>query len=227
MKRKCSCCGNELELSSFYKAKKQPLGYGYICKACTYERTRISKPQITNLDEEEWRIVDEFPNYAVSNKGRVKRIYTQTGHETEKLMSYSKATRKNPYRKVLLCKYSRYIHRLVAIAFIPNPYGLPCVNHKDGNKCNNSVENLEWVSRSENVLHAYRVLGITPSCKGKFGKNSNRYTPIIAYSVDGDFKKEYNTITEASKELCIDTGSISRCAKGLYHQTHGYIFRYI
>lgn len=52
-----------------------------------------------------------------------------------------------------------YVHRLIATLFIPNPQKKPCVNHKDGNKKNNSVENLEWVTYSENHLHSYRELG--------------------------------------------------------------------
>ena len=63
------------------------------------------------------------------------------------------------YKKIVLRKNgvgkNEYLHRLLAIHFIPNPDNLPNVNHKDGNKSNNSVENLEWVNRSENIKHAY------------------------------------------------------------------------
>lgn len=60
------------------------------------------------------------------------------------------------YRYTILNRKNRNVHRVIAEAFIPNPDNLPCVNHKDGNKLNNSVNNLEWCTRSENVLHSFR-----------------------------------------------------------------------
>lgn len=62
-------------------------------------------------------------------------------------------------------KYDKLAHRLVAEAFIPNPHGLPAVNHKDGNKLNNSVNNLEWISIAENNQHAYDI-GLKPKTNG-------------------------------------------------------------
>ena len=68
---------------------------------------------------------------------------------------------KNGYKRIHVSnngvQYKFLVHRLVAETFIPNPNNLPCVNHKDGNKLNNSVENLEWVSYSENQIHAYKM----------------------------------------------------------------------
>lgn len=61
------------------------------------------------------------------------------------------------YRHTILNRKNRNIHRVIAETFIPNPNNLPCVNHKDGNKLNNSVDNLEWCTHSENVLHAYET----------------------------------------------------------------------
>lgn len=63
-----------------------------------------------------------------------------------------------------------YVHRAVALAFIENPYGLSDVNHKDGNKANNHVTNLEWLSRRDNHRHAYRTGLRKPASKHTFGK---------------------------------------------------------
>ena len=62
------------------------------------------------------------------------------------------------------CRQTLSVHRLVALTFIPNPYGLPQVNHIDGNKQNNRVDNLEWCSQSENMQHAYET-GLVKSTK--------------------------------------------------------------
>lgn len=107
---------------------------------------------------EVWRPVVGYEGlYEVSNIGRVRR---KLG-ETERILKGYIATNIH-YMVVDLSKgdnkakqYS--IHRLVAQAFIPNPKNKPCVNHIDGNKLNNSVDNLEWCSYSENLTHAYRT----------------------------------------------------------------------
>jgi len=103
---------------------------------------------------EEWRIVAEFPNYEVSNTGKVRNIDTKkelTGHILN-----------NGYHQVGLYSnkrpYYRMVHCLVAIAFIGNkPYGME-VNHKDGDKLNNDVANLEYITHSKNMIHAHLVL---------------------------------------------------------------------
>lgn len=82
-------------------------------------------------------------------------------------------------------RMSAKVHRLVAIAFIPNPNNLPEVNHKDGKRDNPSVENLEWVTQSENRLHAARVLGtVRPPRNNKMSfeiaeEIRSRYVPKI------------------------------------------------
>lgn len=103
--------------------------------------------------EEIWKDIDEFPSYQISNIGRVRNKMTEI------IRSPSKQPK--GYYTIDLYNhddkrhgYPRSIHRLVAEAFIPNPDNLPVVNHKDGDKLNNSVENLEWVSFRDNNMHA-------------------------------------------------------------------------
>lgn len=87
--------------------------------------------------------------YDVSNTGNVRRV----GGKVLKPALVA------GYPRVTVGGKNCHIHRLVAIAFIPNPENKPCVNHKDGDKQNNHVSNLEWATYSENELHAYNVLG--------------------------------------------------------------------
>lgn len=98
--------------------------------------------------KEQFRKVVGNDNYSISNNGR---LLNKKGKEK----TFQK---KDGYLKVDLymngIKSSKRVHRLVAEAFIPNPKNKPDVNHKDGNKCNNSVDNLEWVDKKENMQHA-------------------------------------------------------------------------
>ena len=103
--------------------------------------------------KEQWKVIEEFPNYEVSNYAEVRRVW--------KKHTKLKKTRLNKfgYEIVHLSRNGenkhRSIHRLVAMAFIDNPDNLPEVNHIDSNKQNNRIDNLEWVTRSENMKHAY------------------------------------------------------------------------
>lgn len=122
-----------------------------------------------NLDQqqaEEWRIIKDFPDYAVSDMGRVKRIKGN-------ILNGSKNT--NGYiLVVLICngiRKSKLIHRLVLENFIgPCPDNHQC-NHKDGIKQNNSLPNLEWVTRSENMRHSYGM-GLHPLRSGQENHNA-------------------------------------------------------
>lgn len=181
---------------------------------------------IESLEGEEWRFIAEYPCFKVSNYGRVKRVFTQTGNPTEKLLSIH-FQQDNGYCCVTLNKKKQYVHRLVASAFIKNVDNKPQVNHKDGNKRNNHISNLEWVTVSENGKHAYRQLGIIPNTKGRYGVNANRHRAVKCIELKSGEEFIFDTITQASIKLKINTGSITRCAKGEYKSTHGYVFEYV
>ena len=124
-------------------------------------------PKIVEVMEgEEWRIIPLNDNYAVSNFGRVIRgsyntFYVRQGKEANaqystKLLRSCKDSYGYPVVGIFINEEikSMHVHRLVALTFIPNPEGKPTVNHIDGNKENNNVDNLEWATWSENNSHA-------------------------------------------------------------------------
>jgi len=115
-----------------------------------------------------------------------------------------------------------YIHRLIAIHFIPNPENKPCVNHIDGNKSNNSVDNLEWVSYSENVKHAYNNnLWNNQIKNNRVGKNSSKKVIDISNS------KIFNSAKELSKELNINYTHLLQNLRGERRSKNLSKFKYL
>lgn len=147
--------------------------------------------------EEEWKPIKGYEGiYEVSNMGRVKSLHRSQGRI---LKQY---TQDNGYVKVNLSKNGTHntkrVHRLVATAFIPNPHNKPEVNHIDGNKENNNVDNLEWCTREYNVRHAFH--------NGLMKKNTQQKKSVILYKKYG----EYKSITEAAKALSVTRRALSR-----------------
>lgn len=102
-----------------------------------------------------WKNINGFEEYEISNYGRVRSIYSSH----RKILN--PANNGRGYLTVCLYKNKRQkrmsLHRLVAIHFLPNFYNKPDVNHKDGNKSNNFLYNLEWVTPKENIQHGFKL----------------------------------------------------------------------
>ena len=108
-----------------------------------------------------WRKIKEAPNYMVSSLGDIKSLPMKGNFWRGRLLRTK--IDKGGYKRIWLYVNGKskevLVHRIVAQTFIPNPCDKPQVNHKNGNKVDNRVDNLEWVTASENELHRYRVLG--------------------------------------------------------------------
>ena len=118
---------------------------------------------IIDLNNEKWKILNENNNYSISNLGRIKNNITN-------VLLHPDIHNKGYYRifiKVNNHRTTLFIHRLVAKYFVNNENGYNIVDHIDGNKLNNKIDNLEWCSASHNTKHAWQNSLIVPSEKFK------------------------------------------------------------
>jgi hypothetical protein len=191
---------------------------------------RNFKPHI----KEAWRDVIGWEGYyQVSDIGRVKGLERmvfsiKTGKlayiQKEKIIVQhgKKYKQVNLYRDSKLHHY--YVHILMAQAWIPNPHNKPEVNHKDGDCRNNVIDNLEWATRSENIQHSYDI-GIRVK-KSVYGKDNPLSRPILQLTINGEFLKKWDCISDASKSFLPKTGAISNCCRGKLKTSFGYKWKY-
>lgn len=209
--------------------------------------------------EEVWKDIAEYEGlYQVSNMGRVKSLsrmkwsglnggcYVNT---KEKILQGS--VNDKGYKIVTLCGKQKYIHRLVAIAFIPNPDRLPMINHKDEVKTNNKVENLEWCDSRYNINYGTRTGRMAEKLRGR--KLSEEHKKKVGdahrgkkrsiesvnktalarrkavkgiHKITGNIVK-FNSVKEASETLGICGGHICACCKGTRKSAGDYMWYYV
>ena len=160
-----------------------------------------------------WKDVKGFEGlYQVSNYGNVKSCITK------KILKQAK--HHSGYMVVCLSKSGTHknysVHRLVANAFISNYNNYKHINHKDENKQNNSVENLEWCTVIYNNNYGSRIEKARRSC----------FKKVLQFDVNGKFIAEWESLTLAAKQLSICKASISQCCNGNYKTAGGYIWKY-
>ena len=187
---------------------------------------------LEDMDGEVWKDVVGYEGlYQVSNLGRVKSldkvISTRNGYS-----SFEKSIKGRVLKQVLVMGYLKVhlvnigkgksipVHRFVAMAFIANKNNYPQVNHKDEDKTNNIVDNLEWCTALYNNNYGTRNERIS-----KNQNNDRKNKPILQFTSDGKFVKEWVSITEASK-YGFKRRSIQRCLKGEYKRHYNFIWKY-
>jgi hypothetical protein len=175
-----------------------------------------------------WKDVKGYENiYKVSNQGRIKSIERYIKHSDGRKPQYHKELIRKPqlsnkgYLNIRLSKENKLksylVHKLVAEAFIPNTDNKQQVNHKDGNKENNNDWNLEWVTNSENQIHAL-----------KFGLKIPFTRKVAKMNLEGEILKVYDSIKSVKKDGFTSENVVSIC-KGTYgrYTHHGFKWKYI
>ena len=182
-----------------------------------------------------WKTIEDYPNYMVSNMGRIKRLSTGYYRRTEKILIPQ--LQNNGYLHIKLSQNGKpkcfLLHRLVAQTFLPNPDNLPQVNHKDEDKTNNRVDNLEWCDRKYNINYGNGLIkrvktNIENGTYRKIGKlNKEKFSkPILQFTKDGDFVKKWNSISDAEKETGISYKQICNCLKQRQKTAKGFKWIY-
>lgn len=165
-----------------------------------------------------WKTIDEYPDYMVSNIGRVKSLR----YNKEKILKLQ--SDKDGYKQVNLFNSrgskTHKVHRLVAQTFIPNPNNYSAVNHKDEDKANNTI----WINEDDSIDYnksnlEWCTIAYNNTYNNKIAKC---YKPILQYSIDGKLIGKLDSLKEFGKHH----SAISNCLSGKRKTAYGFIWRY-
>lgn len=189
--------------------------------------------------DEIWKDVVGFENkYQVSNLGRVKKKQTIKKHwlggdsiAKERILKPNKHREGYLYAQLIIDGklIPIGIHRLVAMAFIPNPNDLPSINHKDENKENNCVDNLEWCDKEYNANYGTRNKKISHAkkgCKPSEKTIEKLKKKIVQLDLEGNIVKVWDSIKDACLEGGFNASGIGRCLKGKLNKHKGFKWKY-
>lgn len=159
-------------------------------------------------------------NYTVNRNGSIQNkdsVFIKLGVGSSGYVQF------NAYSKGHMRTFS--VHRLVAMAYHPNPLNLPEVNHKDGNKLNNNDWNLEWSTRSNNILHGFRTGLIKKSMVGRKG-GKHWASKVVVRIFNNETVAEYESTGLAADATGFNKGSIQDACKGRLKTYKGHIWKY-
>lgn len=187
--------------------------------------------------QEEWRDIKGLEGrYQVSNLGRVRSVSRWVNNNGGKRYVESRILSLTSKPNGYICIRIRnpqscnYVHRLVAEAFLPNPDNLPCINHKDEDRTNNRVDNLEWCTAKYNVNYGQHNAKVIESLKNSEKRKSfykRRSKGVIQFDPDtNEIIKEWESVN-STKQAGYNISAISMCCNNLRRSAYGYGWRFI